>query len=73
MYKQLYNGSIKAIHEEMVSEISKDIVEKQKARVHAKNATFSYYTVNSSGASASSATAYTGAGFGQTTLKINMN
>jgi len=72
LYKQLYNGSIKAIHEEMVSEISKDIVEKQKARVHAKNTTFSYY-VNTSRAAASSSTAYTGAGFGQTTLKINMN
>lgn len=72
IYKQLYNGSMKAIHEEMVSEISKGIKEKQKVRVHAKNTTFSYY-VNTSGAVASSATAYTGAGFGQTTLKINMN
>lgn len=75
LYKKLYNGSLKAIHAEMVSEIAKDISEKQKIRSSTKATSQRFHAMPSTSTWDTSATAtYSSVSVSpaMTTIKIKM-
>lgn len=76
LYRKLYGGSIKAKHAEMISEISKEISEKQKIRSSAKsNTSQRFYKMDDNTWDTSATTTYSSVCVSPatTTLKIKMN